>query len=639
MFGYGGKILFIDLSTREYHTEPTEKYVSFIGGRGINQWILFNTVDKDVQPLDRENVIILGAGVFCGTAVPSASRLSVDFKSVMTGGVGSGNAGGHFAAELKYAGYDSVVITGTSRNPVYLFITNKKVHFRDASFLWGKSVWEADSMIKEVEGDTNLRTAIIGKGGENLVKFACVMIDRGRAPGYGGSGAVFGSKKLKAVAVRGKASIHVYNPTLFMQKVKHFNLLFKKSKVAKIHQEGGTLHAYTITGELRGHGVRNMSSEFWSNEDISQITRDKFDNPFMVRRHSCFSCPVYCSAIYKVEGKYCEGVQANMVRAFATNVDVKDPEAVLKANIKVNNYGLDCDHTSAVISWAIECYENGIIDKNDADGLELRWGNYNSVLKLIDMIANREGFGDILANGVYEASRTIGRGSDRFALIVKKNNLMEAAMRSHKAWALGIITSTKGGGHTRGAPGLESCEIPPEVSKKILGINDIRDPTKYENKAELVVWQEKYKAVIDSMGICSLPSMWQDIELFQPEDIAETYYALTGRETSGEELMQTGSKIQNIERAFNLLHAGFDRKDDYPPAKLIDIPVDKGIYKGQRLELENWEKMLDRYYQIHNWDISSGRPTEKILKELDLSCVLNKLKNSGVLLKKGDKTE
>ncbi len=638
MLGYGGKLLFMDLSTKRYHTEPTEKYIEFIGGRGINQWILFNTIDRDTHPLDKENIIILGAGALCGTAAPAASRLSVDFKNVITGGVGSGNAGGHFAAELKYAGYDSVIIQGSSDKPIYILITNNGIYFKDASTLWGKSVWEADNMIKDMEGDPGIHTAIIGRGGENLVKFSCIIVDKGRAPGYGGSGAVFGSKKLKAVAVRGKVPIYVHDPKLFMQKVKHINSMFEKSRVVKIHREGGTLHAYTITGELRGHGVRNMSSEFWSNEDISHITREKFDTSFMTRRHSCFGCPVYCSAIYNVNGNYCEGVQANMVRAFATNMDIKDSEAVLKANIKVNNYGLDCDHTSAVISWAIECYENGIIDKHDTGGIELRWGKHKSVLKLIDMIANKEGLGEILANGVYEASKIIGRGSERFALIVKKNNLMEAAMRSHKAWSLGIVTSTKGGGHTRGAPGLESCEIPPEVSKKILGIGDISDPTRYENKAELVVWQEKYKAVIDSMGICSLPSMWQDIELFQPDNIAEIYYALSGRYVSGNELMQTGLKIQNIERAFNLLHAGFDRKNDYPPPKLINIPVDKGIYTGQRLELENWEKMLDSYYKIHNWDIETGRPTEKILRKLGLTEVLKKLKDNGIYLE-GEKTE
>ena len=631
--GWSGKILFIYLSDKSIHVESTEEYLSFIGGRGINQWLLFNLLEKDVDALGPDNVIILGAGPMVGTLVPSASRLAVDYKNVITGGVGSGNCGGRFAAEMKYAGYDHIVITGKAAKPTYIYIEDDKVNFRDASDIWGRSTWETDYIIKSKEKDESISTLTIGVGGENLVKFASIIGDRGRAVGYGGSGAVMGSKNLKAIAIRGKkSSIRVAKPAEFMNRLRRFKRdVFEKSNVVRVHREGGTLGAYLLPGEKRPHGVRNMNEEFWSNDSIKNVTRDKFDK-FLIRRHSCFNCPVYCSAIYKVRGVMCEGIQANSLRAFGTNVDVKCAEDILYAHALSNSYGLDCDQTSAAVAWAIECYEEGIIDKQDTDGLELRFGDGNCVARLIKKIAFREGFGDILARGVYEASKIIGRGSEELAVLVKKNSVMEAAMRSHKAWALGVVTSTKGTGHLRGAPAQEFQKVPPEISKELFNISDISNPTSYENKAALVVWHEKYKGIIDMMGICALPSMWMDVTLFIPEDIAGLLNDITGKDYSPEGLLNTGEKLQNLERSFNLLHAGFGRSDDMPPRKFTDIPVKEGIYKGEKLHIDKWNQMLDEYYELHGWDKATGWPTKKRLLSLRLDAVVNKLAKNGIIL-------
>jgi aldehyde:ferredoxin oxidoreductase len=632
-YGYAGKMLFIDLSRKKTRVEPVDSYLPWVGGRGINQWLLFTLVGKNVRPLDPENVLILGAGPMNGTLVPGSGRLTIDFKNAITGGVGSANCGGRFSSEMKYAGYDHIIIQGRAAQPTYLYIEDQKVHFRDASDLWGRDTWATDRLIQEKEKDPRISTLAIGPAGEKLVPYACIIGDRGRAAAYGGNGAVMGSKNLKAIAIRGKsAPVRVARPEAFMERLRNFRReVFEKSRAVRVHREGGTLGAYLQAGENRAHGVKNLREEFWSAASIQKVTRDKFD-PFMTRRHSCFGCPVYCLAIYRVKDFLCEGIQANSLRAFGSNMDVTCAEDVLHAHGLCNLYGLDVDQTSATVAWAIECFEKEILSPKDTGGLVLRFGDGNCVSQLVQKIARREGVGDILAKGVDEASKRIGRGSEQLAGLVKKASIMEQGMRSHRAWALGIVTSTRGVGHLRGSPGIEAQKIPSEISQKILGIGDISDPTSYENKAALVVWMERYKGVIDMMGLCALPSMWMDIRLYSPDDIAGLLNDLTGRSYSGNDLMGVGEKLQTLERAFNLLHAGFDRTDDMPPKKFVEIPVHEGGFKGERIDLEKWNRMLDEYYDLHGWDRESGWPMKKTLSSQELGEVAAKLAEEGIAI-------
>jgi len=631
-FGRAGKILFVNLSKNIFYCEITEKYSSYLGGRGINQWLLFNFTNPEIDPLDPESAIILGSGPLVGTLVPTADRLAVDFKNVMNHGIGSGNGGGFFATEMKLAGYDHVFISGKAANPIYLFIQDDKIYFRDAKDIWGKDTWETENLIKKKENCLDLKVLSIGVAGENKVKFACLMSDKGRAVAYGGSGAIFGSKNLKAVAIKGTKSIKVYSPEKLIKKVLKYNEeIVDKSQVVHSHRTGGTLLAYLAPGENRPHAVRNMSEGFWSNKSIEKFARDEVDK-YLMRRHSCFNCPVYCSSIFKLDGFRFETFEANSFRSYASNLDVTSLEGALNCHRLANSYGLDDDQLSAVIGWAIECYENGIFTKEETDGLELRWGNYKNILLLIDKIANRIGFGDLLANGVFEASKIIGRGSGKYSVLVKKVSLMEAAMRSHKAWALGIVTSAKGGGHLRGAPAQEFKQISPKISKRLFNIDDISNPTAYRDKAALVVWQERYKAIIDIMGICSLATMWTDVNLFQPKDISDFHYLVTGESVSVKELFEIGEKVHNLEKIFNILHASFTREDDLPPGKLVEIPVKEGPYEGEKLNLEDWNKMLDEYYILHKWDKKTGIPTKKGLSELGLAELIDVLDKNEIQL-------
>lgn len=631
-YGRTNKILFIDLERQKTFYENTTKYSSYIGGRGINQRILFNVMNPNIPPLGPQSYILLGSGPFVGTLVPGASRLAIDFKNVINQGIGSGNCGGQFAAEMKYAGYDHIVVFGQSKNPIYLYILNDQVYFRDASDLWGLTTWDTENLIRKKEKDTHIKTLCIGVAGENLVKFSLILGDKGRAAAYGGGGAVFGSKKLKAIAIRGTTfSLRVAHPKDLFRKVIDFNKnVTNKSKIIQTRRKGGTLLPYLAAGENSPHGVRNMGDEFWPNEKINQVSRERIDQNYLIRKQSCFNCPVYCSSIFEINQQRFEGFQTNSFRSFASNLDCTSLPDVIQSHALTNLYGLDGDHTSSIIAWAIECYENGILTKKDTDGIELKWGNGESIIKMIEKIAHRNGFGDILANGLYEASKIIGKGSCKFAMLSKKNALMEAAMRSHKGWALGILTSAKGGGHLRGAPGPERQHVPPEKSRELFHLDDI-SPTSYNNKAVLVVWQENYKDILDCLGLCSAMSMTIDINIYRWNDMREFYYLVTGENVSEVEFTTIASRMQNLERAFNLLHAGFDRKDDLPPEKLTKIPVSQGTYKGERLELEQVNKMLDEYYQIHGWNIKNGRPTYEKLKELKLEDIIQKLEDAHLI--------
>jgi len=631
-YGRAGKILFINLTKRSFRCEKTKKYSSYFGGRGINQLLLFNFTDPKTDPLDPESAIIMGSGPLVGTLVPSANRLAVDFKNVINYGIGSGNSGGFFATEMKLAGYDHIFIYGKADYPIYIYVQDDQVHFRDARNFWGENTWETENTIKKKENNSSLKVLSIGIAGEKQVKFACLINDRGRAVAYGGSGAIFGSKNLKAIAVKGTHSIKVCYPKELIDKVQKYNERFiEKSPIIANYRKGGTLLSYLEPGEKRPHGVKNMSDEFWANKNIDKFSRDKVDK-YLVRRHTCFNCPAYCSSIFELDGIRFETFEANTFRSYASNLGITSLEGALHCHRLANLYGLDDDQLSAVIAWAIECYENRIITKEETDGIELRWGNYKNILSLISRIANRIGFGDLLAKGVFEASKIIGKGSEKYSVLTKKVSLMEAAMRSHRAWALGIVTSAKGGGHLRGAPAQEMQKIPLEISKELFDIEDISVPTNYNNKAELVVWQEKYKAIIDIMGICILPTMWDDVNLFQPNDILDFYYLTTGESVSVKELFKVGEKIQNLEKVFNILHANFSRLDDLPPKKLVELPVTEGIYKGKKIDIKKWNKMLDKYYVLHKWDKKTGIPTKKGLYELGLSKLVDILGENDIQL-------
>lgn len=632
-FGWSGQILRVDLPTRRIRIEPTEPYgMQVLGGRGIGQSILFHELDPNTDPLGPDSKVILSAGPLVGTLVPGSGRLSVDWKNVQTGGVGSANLGGHFAPELKYAGFDSIVIEGKADKPVVLFIQDGKAQLFDASSIWGKNTWETEDALRKQLREPKLRVACIGPAGENLVKGACLIADRSRAAGRGGVGAVLGAKKLKAIAVRGRQPIYVHNPKGFLEQVEKCFSKIKASEWMNYYCIGGT---QTLAVDS---GVRNHQDDSWPHDRFAKIGWEIYRDKFEVRRVACFNCPVYCGHFHRVkEGSYAgtegEGVEANTIRGLGTNLDIDSPEAILKGQILCNQLGLDVDFAAATLGWAFESYQRGLLSTRDTGGLELTWGNADAALRLITQICYRQALGALLAEGVKRASDTVGGGSEQWALHIKGADLNEGRMRSDKAWALGIGVATRGGGHLEGAPfvGVILPQLTPEKSLALFGVTDIGDITAYDNKARVVFWQEKVKAIIDCMGICSFFSQGEDLDLNNPDDLAILFSTATGVDMPAGELLRIGQRIHNIEKAFNTLHANFSRKDDFPPIRYMTEPIRSGPYATQVLSENEWNRMLDEYYTLEGWDPATGQQTEAGLLALGLSGVAEKLKQHGRL--------
>jgi aldehyde:ferredoxin oxidoreductase len=636
---WAGRILRVNLTSGEISTMPTVEWIDYaIGGRGIGQWILFREVDPGTDALGAENVLTLGAGALVGTSAPTACRLSVDTKNALTGGVCASNAGGHFAPEMKYAGFDAVVLLGQAPKPVYLWIRDGEAEIRDATGLWGLDTWQAETELRRRHGDANLRTAVIGPAGENLVRGACLIVDRARVAGRGGAGAVMGSKRIKAVVVRGTGQLHAADSEAFQRQVGLCKEKILGSAVIRVYREGGSMQ-FAGAGGSDGslpQAVRNYQDEFWPLVKSRRIYEPALREKYEIRRLGCFNCPISCSHFYAVrDGLYAgscgEGFEINSARAFGSNLDICDPAAIIEAHNYCSRMGLDVDMAGACLAFAFEAYERGDLSREEADGLELTWGNHEAMMGLLRAIVNRRGVGALLAEGVKRASDALGRGSQSYAMHVKGADLNEASMRPFKAWALGIVLSTHGGGHLDGAPGAWAWKGEEELACRLFANPRPGAAGEYSNQARVVMWHENYKAVVDMLGICYFTSMWLDARALQPADYAGLLSAGSGRPVEPGDLMRIGQRLHNVQKAFNTLHTGSVRRDDQPPVRLVEEPAKSGPYQGERLHPREWEAMLDEYYLAQGWDLETGWQTETSLAQLGLGEVSAKLRKYGRL--------
>ena len=616
-YGWIGKFLRIDLSKNKITIDSSKKLLKrFIGGRGVGQWLLFDQVSPNTQALHPDNLLVFSSGVLTGTMAPASCRMSIDTKNVLTGGVLSSNVGGHFGPELKFAGFDFLVIQGSSDRPVFLDIKDEHAEIKDASHLWGRSTWETEDVVRKDQGDLSIRVASIGVAGENLAKPACVIVDRARAAGRGGCGAVLGSKKLKAIAVKGTQPINIAKPEKFMNEVEKIWNKIDSNKSVETRRSLGTRAALPFSNELGFMGVKNFQDDYWNPQKIKRVSQKQLNSNFEIRKLACFNCPIHCSHLYRIPQQtdsdlISEGFQLNVDWDFGGKIDITDGEALLKINTLCNQLGLDLDNSSAPIAWAFELYEKGIIGKNDTNGLDLIWGDADVVTTLLHKIAEREGLGKILAEGSLRASKIIGRGSEKYVSHIKGQDSIEA-LRSDKGWLLGCITSARGGGHLDGA--FQTHKTP-----------GAGEPDSYDSKAEKVFWFERFKAVVDMMGVCYFATVWSDKDLIGPDDFSRLFSTATGISMSGNDLMRTGQIVRNVEKGFNTLHAGFKRSDDYPPERFFKEPIVSGPNKNRILSKEGVDHMLDEYYALHGWDKETGWQTTKCLDELELNEVKEQL--------------
>lgn len=621
--GYAGKILRVDLTRSVISTQSTYDYVSrFLGGRGINQWILLREQRSQTTPFEPASIICFGAGALVGTLVPGAARLNIDSMNTFTAGIGSGSAGGWFAAELKFAGYDHIVVQGKARKPVYLSIEDEKVCLRPAAELWGKTTGDTEILIKDDIGREDIQVLSIGPAGENLARQACVIVSGMRAVGRCGLGAIMGSKNLKAIAVKGTGSIEISSPNEFMTLVEQVSERLIRLNGAKARKEFGTFRVSELYNDLSALAYKNYLDDFIPKEHFAQISPEVFRNKYDVGGYACSACPTPCGHVYFVDsgpfsGKACMKAESNSLWDFGGRLAITDPAAILRAQEECCQLGLDIDNSAGVIAWAIDCFQNGIISEKVTDGIELSWGNPDMVLSLLKKIAYREGFGDLLAEGSFRASHKVGGASSKYAFHVKGQDLIEA-IRSMKGWALGVVVSARGGAHTRGALATEVMRYSPEDSQRIFGVNTAGDARSYKGKPKIVSYFEYVISVLDSLGICFFTGNWGSPEGISPVELARFYSLATGIPTSEAELLKIGERIHNVEKMFNVLQASFARKDDYPPERFMQEPVQSGPLKGELLQQSDWDKMLDEYYYIHGWDKETSWPTKEKLRELDL---------------------
>ena len=618
---HAGQIGYVDLSSGQVRYEPTEAYAErWIGGRTLNTALVWDGLSPEVTWDDPRNVLAIGAGLLCGTLAPGTARVSVDSKNAFNNGMGSANVGGFFGAEMKFAGFDHLVITGKAARPVYLWVCDGQIEIRDADFLWGQTTWETEFRIRQSLGDERIRVATIGPAGENGVRSACIICDRGCAAGGSGCGAVMGVKNLKAVAARGKGAIGVARPDAFMQaldagmtKINQWNLIGNVRKKGYYGAMGGRLESPTWDWGYRP--VRNGQDEHWGKEKVAEVSEDRIQQ-YRKGTVACFSCPISCKPWLQVpQGEYAiqgEGWWNNTANSFCTKFDNTHLESAIYAHYLTNQLGLDGDDAAQAISWAFECYQRGILTSADTDGLELTWGNHSAVVALLGKLARREGFGDFLADGAVRAAQRLGRGSEQYVVAVKGQDSLDG-VRINKGWGFGVILSPVAGRHLRGSLGAfwQGTENP---------INS------YNEVPRRIYFGQQEKAVQDMLGYCSY------VYGMTLDDWVPIAAAALGRDLDRDAFLAVGLRAHNLEKAFNTLHTGFDRKDDYPCHRYYNEPVASGPFKGERLDHATWDAMLDEHYSLHQWDSATGLQTRAGLTALGMGDVADRLARHGRLV-------
>jgi len=464
LYGWTGKRLVVDLSTGTTDIESIgeDLLYRFIGGRGLNGFTLYEAIKPNTDPFGPENVLIFGVGPCNGTLIPASSRMTITSlsPSVFVGddrpGFGDANSGGFWGAELKFAGFDQIKLTGCSEKPAYLWINDGKVELKDASHLWGKDVWETHAAIKSELGVSKAKTACIGPAGERLSRMACIMNDQNRAAGRCGMGAVMGSKNLKAVAIYGTHRVPVADKKEIRKLMKETRELLYQDKTSVEYSREGTLSLlahHQKSGRLATRNYQETQFEGW--QEISSATMKK---GYWKGSKSCRACPLHCTQSYRVEqgpfkGAWGDGPEYVTVAGFGSKCGNSHLESILQANMLCNRLGLDTESTSSTIAWAMECWEKGLITQKDSDNINLDWGNHESILALLPKIAYRQGFfGDLLAEGAYQAAKRFGSNTIRFVSHAKGQDPAITDPRAAPAWGLGYAVSSRGGDHLRALP-------------------------------------------------------------------------------------------------------------------------------------------------------------------------------------------
>jgi len=620
MYGFNNKVLRVNLTTNDVKVEELNEkvYRKHLGGRNLALYFLLKELKPKVDPLGPENKLVFATSVTTGIPLPGFSRYSVVAKSPLTGGFGEAEAGGFWGPELKFAGFDVVIVEGASPKPVYVWVHDGEAEIKDASHAWGQTTKEAQEAIRKETGDPLVRVALIGPAGEKLVRFACILNELKFANGRGGLGAVMGSKNLKAIAVRRHKRVECRSSEKIKELAKWFGENWRKHPSALSRSKYGTSETVLPNNADGILPTRNFKEGAF--EEAENISGEQMKNTIVINAEGCYACPIRCKRVVRGAEPYVTdpsygGPEYETIAAFGSLCAVNNISAVAFANQLCNAYGLDTISTGCVIAFAMECFENGILTRDETNGLELRFGNTNALVKLVEMIAKREGLGDVLAEGVMRASEKIGKGAERYALHVKGKEIPMHEPRGKTGLALQYALSPSGADHLQAAhdPSFERSveNIQP------LGILETVDRLSLRpEKVRLFKYLHLWWSLLDCLCTCKFVFVPHPVGVFKINHMVEVVNAVTGWETSLLELMMAAERSLNLARIFNL-REGFTSADDWLPERFFE-PLKSGPREGAKIPKHDLKKAIELFYGMMDWNEKTGTPSPAKLHELGL---------------------
>ncbi len=625
--GFQGKILRVDLSTgRIWNETPApEFYRKYVGGWGFVAYYLLKELGPGADPLGPDNRLIFASGIYTGTRLSGSGRSAIGAKSPLTGGFGEADVGGFFAVELVNAGYDALIVQGKAEKPVYLWINDDQAVIRDAGKVWGKNVVDTEEMIKAELEDEHVRFAAIGRAGENQVVNACVMQDLHHSAGRTGMGAVMGSKNLKAVAARGSGRKEIDDS----DKIREINQWLHND--GALRYKGMTDHGTDggLENLSAGGGLPTKNFKYGDFEHAQAITGKTMTDTILKDRGTCYACVVRCKRIVEVEGGEFEtdpvfgGPEYETVGALGSNCGVGDLDAIAKGNAICNGEGLDTIGGGMMVSFAMECFENGLITEEDTGGLKANFGNGSAMVKLLEMTINREGIGDLLAQGYNACIKAWGPEAKEYAIEVKGQPLPMHEPRFKFALGLGYAVSPTGADHVHN---IHDTGFQTEAGLGDVQAFGVLQPLPADDLSPAKVRLMKYVSgsgvLTNMLGMCCfLP--------YSPNVKVDIVRAVTGWNTSLFELMKSAERGLALARAFNA-REGFTAKDDYLPDRFFE-PFSSGPLEGVAHKRHEFHAAIQTYYQMSGWDPVLAAPTRAKYQELDLDWVVNDLEKHGVV--------
>ncbi len=620
--GVTGKVLRVDLGTRETRVEELNDlfYRRYLGGAGFIAYYLLKEMAPGVDPLSPDNLLIFALGPMSGAPVPGASRNCIGAKSPLSGGIAKSEVGGFFGAELKKAGYDCLIVKGKASSPVYLWLHDGQVEIKDARNLWGKTVLETQDDLEKELGQRFVRTATIGQGGENLDAIACIMTDLRNAAGRGGLGAVMGSKNLKTVAVKARGVPQAANPEKLRDMAKWMNNNYMNVGAGASFHELGTGNIALMVG---GNSIGNLPIRNWSDGDFPEagkITAEAVRDQYRVAMEACPACQVRCKKVVELENESYKvdrrngGPEYETLASFGSFLGIDDLAAVCRANELCSLYSLDVISTGGAIAFAMECFEKEILTPADTNGLDLRFGNADAMLKVIDMIAHREGIGDILADGSRKAAQRIGRGSEEYAMQVKGVEFGMHEPRLKQGLGLIYSVAANGADHVSGVHDTAFMQEGPAMAgARALGSLDPL-PANDLSAAKVALAGNVHLRNLfsDSLVMCNF-TPWtfnQHVELLG---------ASTGWDYTTVEALKQGERVATMSRVFNL-REGLTAADDHLPKRFFN-PTPRGALKNTPINPDAMNQAIHMFYNKMGWDSETGVPTPEKLADLGISWV------------------